>query len=265
MTDYLMESADEGSRLEAKENPRATRRQLRLAGLRRGMRVLDAGAGSGVVTRAIAKVVGPQGRVVALERSSARAKLALQLCRRDGLENVHVVLGDLPAAPVASDGFDFVWSRFVFEYLNEPLAALRELHRVARPGGRVAVLDLDGNGVFHHPLPAELEASLSRLQSALKGRLDPFIGRKLFSLFVSAGLEDILVHASTHHLLAGEATGAGFENWRYKLATLAPVGKAALGGAPAYERFTKDFLDFLKDPSSLTYSVLFAVVGTKKK
>jgi SAM-dependent methyltransferase len=177
---------------------------------------------------------------------------------------VHVVVGDLSRAPLPAGAFDLVFCRFVFEYLADPLFALRELVRLTRKGGKVVVVDLDGNGVFHYPLPASVESRLARLQGALAGRLDPFIGRKLYSLFQTAGLGEIAVHASPHHLHAGRASEAALANWRYKLRTLAPAGAAALGGAEEYRSFEREFLNMLTDEGSLTYSVLFLVGGTKQ-
>ncbi len=258
-----MESADEAARLDAKEDARATARQLRLAGVRPGMRVLDAGAGSGAASLALARKVGPTGQVVALERSRQRAAHAQAAARREGLgQVVSVVCGDLGRAPLPEGAFDLVFCRFVFEYLAQPAQALAELRRVARPGGRVVVVDLDGNGLFHHPVPPVVEQGLARLQGALQGRLDPLIGRKLFSLFKAEGLKDVKVAVSPHHLHAGRVSEAALENWRYKLKTLAPAGRAALG-ADGYAEFERAFLKVLTDEASLTYSVLFWVGGTK--
>ena len=98
--------------------------------------------------------------------------------------------------------------------------------------------------------------------AALKGRFDPFVGRKLHAYFHQAGLEDLRVHALPHHLIAGRPSPVLLDNWRVKLATLAPVGEQVLGAAE-YGALRRDFLGFLEDPGSMTYSVLFMLEGTR--
>lgn len=260
MSSYLMESETEAARLEAKTDAEETRRQLALVGLAPGMRALDAGAGTGAVAREMAGLVGPGGSVVAFDASAERTAAGARLAAAPNLE---FVTGDLyaPALPEAS--FDFTWSRFVFEYLAEPDRALQQLVRLTRPGGKVVVGDLDGNATFHYPAPPEVEEGLARLMPALRGRFDPMAGRKLFHRFRLAGLARVRVHALPYHLYAGAAPERDLANWEAKFRTLRPAGEKAFGGAAAWTRFGERFLQMLRDPDTLTYSVLFLVEGVR--
>ena len=261
---YLMEDPREAVRLERKTEERLTRRLLLLSGLERGQKAIDVGAGTGAVARTMAQLVGPRGRVVALDRSEDRLRHGRALAGRFG-QRLSFVRGDLHRLPFPSGAFDFAWCRFVFEYLDRPERALRELTRIVRPGGKVVVGDLDGNGVFHDPIAPAFARDLRKLQAALRGAFDPYAGRKLFRWFRRAGLRDIKVHVEPYHLYPGQAPAAELRNWRLKLEILERVAAPALGGTVSYRRFVKRFLGFLARKDTLTYSVLFLVEGRRPR
>lgn len=262
MTTYLMENVREGQRMEAQNNAEATTQQLALVGLREGMTALDAGGATGVVARLMKGIVGERGTVTVLDASADRLQLGRELAGLHGLD-IAFVEGDLSSPPLPRNHFDFIWSRFVFEYLADPDAVLAELVARTRPGGKVVVVDLDGHGLFHHPMPPDLEVQAQTLAKALEGRFDFFSGRKLFTRFRRAGLQDIRVHMRPHHFYVGGVDEAGLENWRTKFETIRPVGAKALGSPEHYDAFAKRFLELLKDPDGFTYSVLFIVEGVR--
>lgn len=257
---YLMESASEGTRLKAKTDRQSVDEELSLAGLRTGMRALDAGCASGAVSVAMADQVGPSGRVVGLELSRERVREA----KRDGESRSHLKFtqGSIDRLPFANGSFDFSLCRLVLEYIKNPQPFVDELVRVTKPGGRVALIDVDGYGAFHHPLEGPRKAAIDVVQKLLAGAgFDAYIGRKLFSLLRRAGLSDIDVHVRPYHLIAGAATEAQLSNWRYKLDTLGPSARKAIG--PAWDEHAAAMIDHLKDPDTLTYSSLFVVSGVR--
>jgi ubiquinone/menaquinone biosynthesis C-methylase UbiE len=261
--EYLMESGDEATRLENKTVEAQTVKQADLVGLREGMTVLDAGAGTGAVARTMARLVGPTGRVVALDQSEERLQHGRALAK--GIGNLSFVQGDLKNLELSPNQFDIVWSRFVFEYLKHPESVLKQLGELAKPDGRVVIGDLDGNGLFHFPISAEMSRQLEALQGALEGAFDPHVGRKLYSLFRRSGFTDIRTHVLPYHVYAGRADPEELENWQQKFAT---IRKAAMGAFPseqAYDRFVEEFMGMLRDPDVFTYSVLIIVEGTPPK
>ncbi len=260
---YVMESQEEGSRLESKTDANFTREQLRQVRLATGMRVLDAGAATGAVARIMAELVGPDGRVCAMDRSEARLAQGRGLAEAAGITNLEFKPGDMEAMPFEDGTFDLSWSRFVFQYLGEPLKALKEMVRVTRVGGRVVVSDLDGYGINHWPVSERLERGLQVLTRSLVGRFDPLVGRKLFHLFRQVGLAEVKVHATPYHLYPGAAPLEHLSNWEKKLETIRPHVAEAFGGMDEYDTFARESLALLKDPDSFTYSVLITVEGTK--
>jgi ubiquinone/menaquinone biosynthesis C-methylase UbiE len=260
---YAMENPEEVRRLEVKTDAALAREHLERVGLRPGMSVLDAGSGSGAVARVIAGLVGERGRVVALDLSGHRSLAGRGIARAAGAGRIAFVAGDVCAPPLREGSFDLVWSRFLFGYLADPDRALARLAALARPGGKVAVGEVDGHGLFHWPLPPRVAAGLPRFEAALAGAFDPYAGRKLYARFRQAGLADVRVHVLPYHLYTDGISEPQLYNWRLKLDTLRPVGVKALGGAAEWDAFTGDYLAMLQDPDTLTYSVLHLVEGVR--
>ena len=256
---YLMESSDEAARLEGKTDADKVRERLRLLDVQPGWRVLDAGAGTGAIARLFAELVGSTGEVVAFDASADRLAHGEKLARAAGLTRVKFERGDLYSPPFPNDSFDLVWSEFVFEYLADPDAVLARLIPLVRPGGKLVVADLDGNGVFHDPVTPAFAAGMEKLAAAIAGGFDPHAGRKLYNRFRRAGLKDVAVRAMPYHLYPGMAPDQEMDNWRAKFVTLRPRGIAAFGSEAAYDAFVAEYLGLLRDPDSLNYSVLFMV------
>lgn len=259
---YLMESALEARRLEAKTDATLVRDRLRMVGVKRGMRLLDAGAGSGAVSRVMCDMVGDTGRVFALDRSAERAAVADHLALEASIGNLHVVTGDVYDSPLRRGSFDLVWAEFLVEYLDDPQRAVVAMSSLVAPGGKLVVGELDGHGLFHYPLPDDVAAGLNVLSAALQGAFDPFAGRKVYHWLYQAGLKDIRVHMLPYHFYPGTAPHDAVAQWRTKFTILAPRVAVRFGGQLAYEKWIERFLAMLADPAVFTYSVLFLVEGT---
>jgi SAM-dependent methyltransferase len=262
-----MESHDEAARLEEKTDAARVRDRLRLLNVRPGWRVLDAGAGTGAVARVFAELVGPSGEVVAFDASTERLAHGERTARSLGVQNLQFVSGDLYQLPFPADSFDLVWSEFVFEYLEDPDAVLRQLLPLVRPGGKLVIADLDGNGIFHDPAPPEFAEKIAILERVLTSSklFDPHAGRRLFRRFRDAGLAPVRVHVSPYHLYAGVAPPGDMRNWEQKFRMLRRRFAAEFGGEAAFDAFAAEYLAHLRNPDTLTYSVLFVVEWTRPR
>jgi SAM-dependent methyltransferase len=107
----------------------------RRAGIGAGARVLDVGAGPGYATLDLADLVGPAGRVIAVERSP-RFLAALDARRRElSVDNVVAVEADLALDPLPRGPFDFTWCRWVASFVADPERLVRHLAQTLCPGG----------------------------------------------------------------------------------------------------------------------------------
>jgi len=118
----------------------ATEAILEIAQLQPGMKVLDLASGVGDPALAIAKVVGPDGKVVATDLGTGMMSLAEEIARTKGLKNIEFKIAHAESLPFPSESFDAVTCRFGVMLFPDPVAALMECRRVLRNGGRVALV-----------------------------------------------------------------------------------------------------------------------------
>jgi SAM-dependent methyltransferase len=150
-----------------------------------GARVLEVGSGLGLLAVEVASAA-ESVHVVGIEMSSdqiAAAATSPRVTYRNG--DAHTI--EFPDA-----SFDIVYARYLLEHVSQPEVVMREMRRVARPGGRVAVCENDISLMrFDPPCPAFDRAwdLFLRYQATLGG--DAVIGRRLYRLFRDAGLTQI--------------------------------------------------------------------------
>jgi ubiquinone/menaquinone biosynthesis C-methylase UbiE len=172
------------------------------AGIAPGQRVLDVGSGPGALTTELVKRLGAAG-VAAVEPSAPFVEAL-----HERLPDVHVQQAAAEQLPFADDSFDAALAQLVVHFMRDPVAGLRELARVTRPGGVVAASVWDHAGE-RSPIATLWEAAReldpevhdeSDLAGAREGALE--------ALFRDAGLQEIAV---AEHEAA--FTPASFEEW----------------------------------------------------
>ncbi len=119
-------------------NPDALNRIVTLAGAGPDDTVLDVACGPGLLACAFAKV---SRHVTGIDVTPAMLDQARVEQQRAGVENVTWQVADVPPLPFADHTFSIVTARFALHHLLDPLAVLREMRRVCRQGGRIAIAD----------------------------------------------------------------------------------------------------------------------------
>ncbi len=114
---------------------------LEAAGLTRGQKVLDCGAGPGFVSFDLAEIVGPQGSITALERSTHYIEALTQTIDQRGLTQIMPLQADIEQDPLPDSEYDFIFVRWVFAFLSDPIAALAKLTRALKPGGHMIIFE----------------------------------------------------------------------------------------------------------------------------
>jgi SAM-dependent methyltransferase len=135
--------------------------------------------------------------VVGVDVAEAPLAEARELAGRSGAPVVFEV-ADVYSLPYAGASFDVVHAHQVLQHLTDPVAALREMARVCRPGGVVAVRDVDYAATTWFPPSAGLERWLELYeQVARHNRAEPDAGRRLLSWAHAAGLRDVVATTSS--------------------------------------------------------------------
>lgn len=156
-----------------------------------GERILDVGCGPGFYCAELAQDVGPEGKVVGLDSSPQMLALAARRCERHA--NVELRQAHASSLTVPDESFDGVVCVQVLEYVADLSAALAELYRVVRPGGRVVVWDIDWATVsWHSADPARMQRVLRVWDEHLA---HPSLPRVLAPALRSAGFEQVEMEA----------------------------------------------------------------------
>jgi ubiquinone/menaquinone biosynthesis C-methylase UbiE len=115
-----------------------TRALIERAGIHRGQSVLDVAGGAGEPSLTIAEVVGPEGSVMCTDGVAQMVETARARAQERGLTNVQFRQCKADSLPFADNSFDVVVSRLGVMLFPDPAAAMREMLRVLKPGGRLA-------------------------------------------------------------------------------------------------------------------------------
>jgi ubiquinone/menaquinone biosynthesis C-methylase UbiE len=168
-----------------------------LASLRIGEVVLDLGSGGGFDCFVAGPKVGATGRVIGVDMtpemlSKARSNIA-HYTKASGLSNVEFRLGEIENLPAADASVDVVISNCVLNLSPDKQRVWREIARVLKPGGRVAVSDL----ALLKPLPESVRADVEALVGCVAGAVLVDETREQMR---AAGLRDIVLTSKSHYI-----------------------------------------------------------------
>ncbi|MER6912002.1 methyltransferase domain-containing protein [Streptomyces sp. NPDC000594] len=162
-----------------------------------GMRILDIGCGPGTITADLARLV-PDGRVTGVDRDPGVVARARAHAAEQSVANADFAVADVNALDFPDDSFDVVHAHQVLQHLGDPVHALREMRRVCRPGGLVAVRDADYGAFTWFPGIPALDDWLALYRRVARDNGgEPDAGRRLLSWARAAGFTAITATAGT--------------------------------------------------------------------
>jgi protein-L-isoaspartate O-methyltransferase len=185
---YTKAESDRLIRQAAKLAP-LTERFFRDAGISAGHRVLELGSGMGDVAMLVAKIVGPSGSVIGVERDRNSIRLAQARAAEAGFSNISFSESDISQLH-PEQKFDAAVGRFILQFIPDPVAVVRSLTASVRPGGVIAFhegqwqpyLDL----LRHLPLSHACALAVRDTMQSSHARTDQ--GLSLHNVFTQAGL-----------------------------------------------------------------------------
>jgi len=239
---------------------RLRRRFLKFVPIRPGERVLEVGCGTGVVVRNLAELVGRRGEVVGVDASRRLLDRARALSRETARHTrIAWRVADAASLPFAANRFDTALAVTVILHVTDPLRVVREMARVTRPGGRVAVQDQDfGVVAVTHP---ERELT-ERIMRGVAERVyeEPHSGRRLPGLLRSAGLVDVRLLTDVYQDTTLEPWTKTFLERRAERAV-----RFGIVDVPTAERWLDGFTEIVAAEAFVLTLNYYGAVGAKTR
>jgi SAM-dependent methyltransferase len=234
--------------------------------LRPGMRLLDVGCGPGSITRGLAARL-PAGEVVGLDFSRETLTEARRDAEVRGLANLRYEEGSVYALPFPDASFDVAYAHQVLQHLRERGAALGEMLRVVRPGGLVAVRDVDWGTVAYWPRDPWIDRFVQVHQGAwYQNGGEPQMGRQLRALFNGAGVADLTITATVWCYATPAETTEWGESYADRLLS-SPMGESpvthGLASRADVEAMAAAFRTWGTHPDALWIFTHVAALGRK--
>lgn len=218
-------------------------------GVRPGLACLDVGCGGGDATLELARRVAPGGRVMGLDLDEEKLRIAREEALQHGVTNVEFRVTDIRELRDAG-AFDVVYARFLLTHLSDPAAAVRAFRRQLRPGGVLAVEDIDFSGQVNHPDSPALQRYREFYRATVTRRGgDPDIGPRLPLMLKQQGFEQVGVHVVQPMGLEGDAKLLS----PLTLEAIAPaVLQDGLASREAIDDLVQELYAFAADPLTLS-------------
>lgn len=264
---YIMQHSDEPERIRTKTSLLLIRHHLDWMGFKAGESMVDFGCATGEVVRE-ACVQSDGGLIVGLDADPVMlesARRATPSTRFSNVEYRQARIGGIGSTALTEASFDHAWSRFFLEYQKDVVSIVREMSRVVKPGGKVNLIDLSGNCVWHFPLQEQLRNRLNEVLADLHTTgFDPHVGAKLQQYARDAGLVDIRESVEPYHRIVGRPDPDTAEQWRRKLLGLKHTYSTKLFPEKKHlHGFFDDMLEFIMSSDTMSWSNLHLVQGTR--
>jgi len=166
-----------------------TERLLRDAGISTGHRVLELGSGMGDVAMLVARLVGPTGEVLGVERDPNSIKIAQSRAHEAGLQNISFSQSDITQLQ-GGKLLDAAVGRFILQFVPDPVAVVRSLVASVRPGGVIAFQEGQWQPYIDllRPLPLSHACAIAVRDTFRASGVQTDLGLSLHNVFLKAGL-----------------------------------------------------------------------------
>lgn len=181
-----------------------------------GMHLLDVGCGPGSITVGLGEHVGPSGSVIGIDNSPESVALAVGAAGDVG--NVTFETASVYELPFADDTFDAAYGHQVLQHLIDPVAALREVRRVLKPGGVIGVRDADYGTMTHHPTCPSIDTWLQLYHTVARANGgEPDAGRRLPQWVSAAGFVEPTVTSSVWTFATSDERQSWAQLWASRI------------------------------------------------
>jgi SAM-dependent methyltransferase len=258
---YIISFEGECDRLERQSLMFGHERGFQMVSPQPGTRLLDAGCGSGWLSRLVARRM-PDCEVVGVDINPDYVAFATARAEEEGLTNLSYRVGAVGKLPFEDGSFDTVWSLMLLMFLPDRRGAIADLARLLRPGGRLVT---GQQGTPRHadaPRDPELEAQVETFFGIAFPGWHP---QDIPLHMLQAGLSDIDVRIETDPVwtFLGAASEAQLRNHRETTTPGAMRMADALGGEAAARDFVERIVAFAADPGTVTVTGFWTVSGRK--
>lgn len=173
-------------------------------GVAPGVHCIDLGCGAMGILGPLSRRVGPSGRVVGVDLDAKQLAGVREFVREAGLSNVEILELNAYRTELPPQAFDLVHVRFVFAPVGREDELLREMLRLVRPGGVIAIQEPDASSwTCLPPRPSWDRLKEAILAAFARGGGDFNAGRRLYAMLRTAGLKDVSVRAAVQALPGG--------------------------------------------------------------
>lgn len=215
-----------------------------------GLRLLDIGCGPGSITAEFADRLGPTGSVLGIDYSADVIERARSHFG-DSLATFETM--DLYELPIDNDTCDIVHAHQVLQHVTDPVAALHEMKRVAKPGGLIAVRDADYAGMHWAPHYELLDHWQSMYRSVARANdAEPDAGRHLLRWARDAGLTDVTPSLDTWLFATPDRRAWWGGTWADRVQTSSLADQAlsrGLATSAELADMAAGWLEWAKDPN----------------
>lgn len=163
-----------------------------LASLKEGEIVLDLGSGAGFDCFLAASRVGANGKVIGVDMTPEMVEKAREIAEKNAVRNVEFRLGEIENLPVADNSIDVVISNCVINLSSNKPKVFQEIHRVLKPGGRIAISDI----ALLKELPKKIQESMEAYVGCVAGAM---LINEYKRMVDTSGLKDVKIPSRALH------------------------------------------------------------------